>query len=296
MASDRKLDPEPALIKRRSGKAPTEQQSAAATARTLQERLGNSGTQAFMATTLQPSPPKKAPCQFPKILGVGRVCDPKASDMRNFDFPKLSPSSLLKLQQWASAHFPPRKSRSEVTDKECMEEMAAVLTGLGGSAGAQAFAHFVAGGGKKVVLYGDSPLGALTLKAPSFAATVATVKAAIEKQLAAQASNGALDACALTVKPPPTFFLFSDAIALKAVIGGTQGEALVLTSFDGNLSKRTYSIGVGFVICDHFGVDESDLYAPGLYAFWVLQHERSASRFRPFLNELVLPLKLSGSF
>jgi hypothetical protein len=43
-------------------------------------------------------------------------------------------------------------------------------------------------------------------------------------------------------------------------------------------------------------VDEADLYAPGLMAFWVLQHERSASRYVPFVNQLDLPMAIGGTF
>ena len=59
---------------------------------------------------------------------------------------------------------------------------------------------------------------------------------------------------------------------------------------------RSYSIDLRFVICDDFGVDESDLYAPGLFAFWVLQHERSRTRYAPFINELDLPVTVSGTY
>jgi hypothetical protein len=96
------------------------------------------------------------------------------------------------------------------------------------------------------------------------------------------------------VTPPATFFGFSDGVALKAVIGGTQGEELFATGFIGSLPTRTYSIDLRFLICDDFGVDEADLYAPGLFAFWVLQHERSP--YAPFINELDLPVTVSGTF
>ena len=62
------------------------------------------------------------------------------------------------------------------------------------------------------------------------------------------------------------------------------------------IPSRTYTIGLRFLICDDFGVDESDLYAPGLFAFWVLQHERSATHYAPFINELDLAVTESGTF
>lgn len=248
---------------------------------------------------LPPPPPPPVPtpaCPLPRSLGVGRVCDPTADDIQHFDFPSISLASELKLTAWALGHLPPTPTRWLVPDTDCLAEMAAVLSGLGRSAGVAAFTHFVAGSGAPVTHGPASTLGALALVAPSFLATVAAVRTNIESQLAAQASSGALDPCALSVTPPATFFSFSDGAPLKAVIGGTQGEELTATSFSGSISTRTYSIGLRFVICDHFGVDESDLYAPGLFGFWVLQHERNPALYTPFVNTLDLPVTLSGTF
>src|SRR5206468_1887326 len=45
-----------------------------------------------------PPPPPLAPtCPLPKSLGVGRVCDPGADDLKHFDFPSISFSSSAKL-------------------------------------------------------------------------------------------------------------------------------------------------------------------------------------------------------
>lgn len=79
-------------------------------------------------------------------------------------------------------------------------------------------------------------------------------------------------------------------------MGGTQGEALYALSFSGSIPTRTYIVTLRFLICDDFGVDQSDLYARGLFPFWVLQHERSATRYVPFVNELDLPITVSGTF
>jgi hypothetical protein len=136
----------------------------------------------------------------------------------------------------------------------------------------------------------------MALASGSFASTKARAKADIEAQLAAQAASGTLDACALSVTPVATHFGFSDGVALKAVIGGTQGEKLLATGFSGNRAMRIYTIDLLFRICDDFGVDEADLYAPGLVGFWVLQHERSPTLYAPFINELNLPVTLSGTF
>jgi hypothetical protein len=174
--------------------------------------------------------------------------------------------------------------------------MDSVLIALAGASGHNAFARFAAGTGGTEVLGPSTTLGAMALISPSFNATVATVQHSIERQLSAQAAAGALDPCALSEVPPPTFFSFSDGTPLKAVIGGTQGEKLMLNHFTGDIALRTYTIELRFLICDDFGVDEADLYAPGLFPFWVLQHERSASLYAPFINQLDLPVTISGTF
>ncbi len=242
-----------------------------------------------------PTPPNPPACTFPVRLGGARGCG-SGTDFTHFDFPSISAASTAKLTAWALGHTPPRPVRSLVTDTECELEMDGVLVSLAGGAGHDAFSHFRAGTGSTVTHGPTSTLGAMALVSGSFRATVARVKADIEAQLAAQASSGALDPCRLSVTPPATHFAFSDGAALKAVIGGTQGEQLFATSFSGSAPMRSYSIALRFLICDDFGVDESDLYAPGLFPFWVLQHERSASLYAPFINELDLSVTISGTF
>ena len=95
--------------------------------------------------------------------------------------------------------------------------------------------------------------------------------------------------------PPATDFS-SFTTDLGAVIGGTRGEALLVTAFTADPLTRTYSITLQLDICDDFGVDEADLYLPGLMSFWVLQHERSATLYRPFVNQLELTLPIFGVF
>lgn len=253
-----------------------------------------------LPTVPPPPPPAPAPpaCLFPVSLGSGRGCG-GGTDFTHFDFPSISTGSAAKLAAWAALHPFTGPFRSRVTDLECQAEMAGVLTGLAGSAGLDAFTHFVGGGGSTVVHGASSTLGALALVAPEFLRTVAAVKAAVETQLAAQALTGALNACALAVTPPPTFFAsrhFYSPGALKTVIGGTQGERLFATAFTGNIPMRTYSITLRFLICDDFGVDEADLYFFGLFPFWVLQHERSSLLYQPFINELNLAVTVSGTF
>ena len=250
-----------------------------------------------------PSPgpsPSPARCTFPVTLGIGRTGCGSGTDFTHFDFPSISFASELKLAAWAAAHPPPgsRLSRSLITNIECEAEMDGVLSGSAGGAGHAAFSRFAAGTGGTQTLGNTSTLGALALASPSFLATKRTVQAGIEAQLAAMAPTGVLDPCALSVTPPATHFPLGgpDVLALQAVIGGTHGERLFTTGFTGNIPARRYSIDLRFLICDNFGVDEHDLYAPGLIPFWVLQHERSASLYMPFINELDLRVTLSGTF
>ena len=254
-----------------------------------------------LPTPPPPPPPTSTPptCTFPVLIGTGRTGCGSGPDFGHFDYPPntLSTASAAKLAGWAAARPLSRGPfRSLVTDTECELEMDGVLVALAGGDGHAAFTQFVSGAGGTVTHGNSSSLGALALVSGSFLATVATVKADIETQLAAQAASGALDPCALAVTPPATAFGFPDGAPLKAVIGGTHGETLWANGFTGSVAMRTYSIDLNFVICDNFGVDESDLYAHGLYGFWVLQHERSATAYAPFINELNLTVTVTGTF
>ena len=245
-------------------------------------------------------PAPEAVCPMPVKLGdgraVGRRCG-ASTDFGHFDFPSITLGSEIKLQLWARSHG--RLTRWLIPNFECEAEMDSVLSGLAGGAGHAAFTRFAAGTAGVETHDSSSTLGALALASPEFGRTRTAVQTAIETQLGAQAAGGAVDPCGLAVTPPPTSFAsrhFYSPGALKTVIGGTQGEELWATSFTGSASARTYSINLMFFLCDDFGVDEADLYAPGLMPFWVLQHERSASRYKPFINLLSLPVTLTGTF
>lgn len=249
--------------------------------------------QAVPATTPAPSTPT---CTMPVFLGSGRGCG-SGTDFTHHDFPSISTASEVIMGAWAYAHpgvyFP---IRDLISDSMCELEMHAVLFMLGMTPGDDAFLRFRAGTGGTETHNNTSLLGMMARTSASFLATVGAVKAVIETQLAIQAASGALNPCGLSVTPPATEFLKSDGLPLKTVIGGTQGERLFATSFTGNIPLRTYTITLRFLICDHFGVDEHDLYAPGLIPFWILQHERSATLYAPFINELDLTMTVTGTF
>jgi peptidoglycan hydrolase-like protein with peptidoglycan-binding domain len=240
------------------------------------------------------------PTCMPLTLGPGRTGCGTGTDFTHNDSPSVSTASAAKMAAWAVTEVG-NPFRSNVPNVMCEADMDAELTLLGGSAGHAAFARFRAGTGGTEVLTSSTTLGAMALKSRSFAVSVAAVKREIELQLAAQANSGArvLDPCLLKVAAvPETHFpkLGPDPAALQAVIGGTHGEKLFLTTFSGDLAHRSYSANLRFVICDNFGVDEADLYSPGLIGFWVLQHERSPTKYKPYINELDLSVTISGTF
>jgi outer membrane protein OmpA-like peptidoglycan-associated protein len=258
----------------------------------------------IISITTPPPPPPPPPgptppgCSLPVSIGSGRPGGRSCgggTDFTHFDFPTVSTASRAKLTSWALLHG--SLSHTSVSDASCLSEMAGVLSTLAGSAGIAAFSRFALGTGGTETHGSASTLGSLALRSGSFRTTVSTVKSLIESELSIQAaSSGTLNPCLLTVTPPQTHFGVTDGATLKAVIGGTQGEELFVTGFSGNVSTRTYSMNLRFVICDDFGVDEADLYAPGLVPFWILQHERSAALYAPFINELDLPVTINGTF
>ncbi|WP_266168803.1 eCIS core domain-containing protein [Dyella subtropica] len=251
-----------------------------------------------------PPAPTCPPCTYPLLLGTGRTGCGHGSDFTHFDFPHISFASEAKLAAWATLqNLPsiiPNPDRTLVPNVQCELEMAGVLSTLAGGAGLAAYHRFAAGTGGTETLGPGTTLGSLALVSPEFTRTVAAVRRDIESKLAAQAASGCLAPCAFSpVIPPATHFGMAGRFSpgpLKTVIGGTHGEKLFCNGFTGNLAARTYTIDLRFLICDNFGVDEADLYAPGLFGFWVLQHERSPTLYAPFINELDLPVTLSGTF
>src|SRR5215470_2687618 len=140
-----------------------------------------------------PTPPTPlAPaCALPVLLGANDGGCRKDPDFGHFDFPKITTSSEAKLTAWAY-HLHGRPFRSWVTNFECELELDIVLRGLAGGEGHAAFAHFAAGTGRDVEhRTGSSTLANLATASPSFRATLAKVKKAIEEQLRDQAAAGA---------------------------------------------------------------------------------------------------------
>src|SRR5690606_36042023 len=124
---------------------------------------------------------------------------------------------------------------------------------------------------------------------PTFDAVRRASESALNAAITSQAASGIIDCNSLAMPVgtlPAISFPLSESRRLKAIIGGTQGLELELISLSVDPLTNTYEAQIRFIICDDFGVDHSDLYAPGLIPFWILQHRRSG--FRPYIHELVI--------
>jgi len=77
---------------------------------------------------------------------------------------------------------------------------------------------------------------------------------------------------------------------LGACIGGTKANRVYVRNLVETPEKVCLDLRIeGW---DHFGVDTTDTYTPGLVAFWLLQHNRTGPQ-RPFANLLVLEERLT---
>ncbi len=157
--------------------------------------------------------------------------------------------------------------------------------------------HFASGTGAPLTHLSNSPIGRRAESSPSFISMRKAVEAHLAGQLSTMAASGIIDCNALVLPSsavPRLSFTFDDAYMLKAIIGGTQGRTVSLVELVINPATRKYDMKLRYEILDDFGVDTSDLYTPGLIAFWVLQHERSG--YVPFVNIIDLTVASSGSF
>jgi hypothetical protein len=172
------------------------------------------------------------------------------------------------------------------------------LVTIAGSEGAAAIARFMAGGGTTFRFTPTSPLGARAARSADFLAVIPATKAQLEAQLTAQAATGRLDVSAVWLASPPRpnwpIAHVATEPQLAGIIGGTHGVEIWIDAFTHDLTARTYSVAIRFIVCDNFGVDEHDLYSPALFAFWVLQHERVGPR--AYVHEVEIPAGFTGTF
>ncbi len=231
---------------------------------------------------------------FPFLIGLGRQRSADAEDFQHEDFPRPN---------WAmgavlSATWRPR------TDEALLAEMILVLRSLAGEEGLKAVQHFVTGKGSKLSHPPGSPLSKMASRSPEFLVSLLRIVLRVRDGVKKLSSGGRTpDFSALRIRVPATHWGLKEfgvklkdpeATALRAILGGTQGEELYLSSLKHDRAGRRYELGLRWVIQDHFGVSRDDLYAPGLFPFWVLQHERKG--YRPYVNEIVIDTGISGRY
>ena len=162
----------------------------------------------------------------------------------------------------------------------------------GGAAGVRCFEHFVSGGARHQPYLWHGPgssLSNLAAASPELGALRAKIAASVRQQRRARLR--------------PLFFkkfshiVLRDRFApLSVAIGGTKGLRVFVASERSEweshscltmASEQMLRLRLRVQFCDHFGVDRTDLYTPGLGAFWILQHSTGdGSKYRPFVNIL----------
>lgn len=231
---------------------------------------------------------------FPYLIGLGRqLGSGDHADCRFYDFPKHGAATEALLSTWRLRD-----------DAALLGEMALVLQTLAGEEGRKAAQHFVTGNGAKLRHGPDTPLSRMAGGSWQFLANFLRVVVKIRERVKELSAGGRVpDFSSLRVAVPATHWGLRDfpakvddeaSTALKAILGGTQGEELYATSLRLDPSRRTYELGLRWFIFDHFGVGADDLYAPGLIPFYILQHERKG--YRPYVNEVVIETAVRGAW
>ncbi len=231
--------------------------------------------------------------RFPFPVGRGRKLGTDHEDIQCHDFPRVGPN----LEPILCAY----RLRDDTT---LVGEMTLVLGNLAGEEGVKAVERFVHGKGAKVTHGPGSPISRMAARSWQFLANLLTVTMRIRAGVKTLSLGGIEpDFSALRVALPATHWGLRDfpvkagdpeGAALKAIIGGTQGESLYATSLVHDPVRRSYELGLRWVILDHFGVSREDLYAPGLFAFFILQHEREG--YRPYVNEVVIETAVRSTY
>lgn len=241
-------------------------------------------------STPAPVPPTTVvPCTTLPTQIFGRGGCGSGTDFTFNDFPSLSGVGAYgRALVWQADNLS--------FDFRLRNDMRLELGLLGGSEGLRMVTHFSGGSGTRLTHGPTSTLGTDALGSGTFSSLHSAVVRELEGALSRMDAAGVIDCNAIALSPagvPAVSFGFSDT-ALKGIIGGTQGLRVLITHFTVTPGSRTYDIGLQYLICDDFGVDTSDLYSPGLAAFWVLQHRRCGHR--PFINELDLPATAAATY
>ncbi len=216
-------------------------------------------------------------------------------DFRFLDFPTLTLAESI-----AAAPF------RALPDMGLRGILSQELGLLGRGIGVGMLRQFFAATGTPLSHAPGSPLSTEVAASPTFAAAEAAAETEVQAQVLAMAGACHIDWRTLSLLPVPGLpglnfnILAGDTLQLNAVLGGTQGLEVFIRDFLVPPGGRTYTAVLRFEICDDFGVDDTDLDpttghgSPGLFAFWVLQHERAGQQ--PFVNFVEVDVPISGTF
>jgi len=251
----------------------------------------NRRAQAHISNAPNPAPQLRiVPCRsLPRQIFNRGACG-TGPEFTHHDFPSLAGVD------WKGRAFVWQADNLSF-DVRLRNDMRLELGLLGRSEGLRMVDHFTGGSGRTLTHNRASSLGSDALGSSTFYLLNTVVATVIATELTRMAGSGRIDCSTLSLAGagiPAVDFTVSDGLALKGIIGGTQGLRILLSSFSVNSATRSYNIGLQYLICDDFGVDTTDLYSLGLAAFWVLQHRRSGNV--PFINELDLSTTISGTF
>jgi len=241
-------------------------------------------------------PPPTAPCvpsvvtgRTPALIythgraGTGR-------DSIHGDFPYAIVAGLPLAQRIAVTASIPR------SDVDLLATFLTVIGALGRGEGITAFSVFQSGTGGLVTYGPGTNFSTLAQGAGSVRRLVAAVTSVLNYIFRTQAGSCRIDYTAVRIPSgvfPTISFEAADSVPLKAVIGGTQALWISINSFS-SYPGRTYRAVLSLDIYDDFGVDESDLYAPGLLEFYVLQHFRTG--YKPFIHRIIVEETITGSY
>ena len=206
--------------------------------------------------------------------------------------------------------------------------------------------RFHAGSGRALIHPDGSPVSEEVKRSTNFITFLGTIQAGIEASLAADAVPGrVVDYSKITVSDPGLNFKnpapgssltglllkvgtappgspFHADAEMFILVGGTQGRKVTITNFSGADGRRDYIVKLHFEICDHFGVDESDVVGAfpirksvpvpvplvppitvtiphPLACIWVLQHEISGgpgTKHVAFVQTVEADIEIKSTF
>lgn len=226
------------------------------------------------------------------ICQRGEYGSTQQRDFRSNDRPQHLVDPHPQAQAYLATHLPLPEAVLEQEFRTFLE--APPL--LAGELGQRMVTRFMRGGGEGWRHEPGSELSSMAARSATFRNALNAVQAQLHQQVMAQKNAGHIDYTRLRINPdaiPVISFTFADGSMLKALIGGTQALKVTIRSFEVTPQATGYSATLRFEMYDNFGVDESDLYAPPLAAFYVLQHWHE--NHRPFVNNVVVDQSIAGA-